>query len=48
MVEIVVANAVKDVVKTGCHSILYNGPLQHQSRGPRCSILFGSTVEPLY
>ena len=31
-------------MKTGCHSILYNGPLQRQSGGPRCTILFGSTI----
>ena len=40
MVEIVVEITVKAVVKTGCHTTLYNGPLQCQSGGPRYTILF--------
>ena len=40
MVEI----AVKSGVKTGCHTTLYNSPLQHQTRGPRCTISFNNTI----
>ena len=40
ILEIAIDIAVKAVVKTGCHTILYNGPPQRQGRGPRCSILF--------
>ena len=36
--------AVKAVVKTGSHPILYNGPLQCQSGDRRCTILFSGTI----
>ena len=35
-----IKSAVKAVVKTACHTILYDVPLQQHSGGPRHSILF--------
>ena len=42
--EIVVEIEVKAIVEPGYYTILYNGPLQRQSRGSQRSILFGSTI----
>ena len=43
-VETVVEIVVEAVVKTGCHTTLYNGPLQRQTRSPRYTILFRTTI----
>ena len=44
VVEIVVEIEVKATVEPRYYTILYNKPLQRQSRGPQCSILCGSTI----
>ena len=47
-VEVVAETAVEivviAVVKTSCHTTLYNGPLQRQTGGPRCTISFNNTI----
>ena len=36
VVDIVVEIEVKVIVESGYYTILYNKPLQRQSRGPQC------------
>ena len=43
-VEITINSMVKAVVKTACHPILYNGPLQRHNGGLRYTIVFSSTI----